>query len=71
MTDRYNALVVVLEIDLREDSAQPLIDAIGQMRGVLRVQPNVVSPTDYIAEQRARQGLAAKLWDFLHPEERK
>ena len=68
MTVWFNALIVVLDVDIREDNAQPLIAAIKQMRGVLRVEPNVTSPTDFIAEQRARQGLAAKLWDFLHPQ---
>lgn len=41
MTDRFNALTVVLEKDIREDDAQALLSAIGQLRGVLTVSGNV------------------------------
>lgn len=33
MTDRFHTLTVVLEHDMRDDDAQALISAIGQLRG--------------------------------------
>jgi hypothetical protein len=64
MTDR---LTVVLEKDIRDDDAQPLIEAIKQMRGVLDVQPLMANIESYIAQSRARAELGQKLWDILYP----
>lgn len=65
MTDRYNALVVVLEEDIREDDAEGLINAIRHLRGVLSVEGNVRSIESSVAEQRARNTLKSKLWEAL------
>ena len=62
MTDRLNALVVVLEVDMRDDDAQPLIDAIKQLRGVLSVTGNVSDLTSTVAETRAKRELYDKVW---------
>jgi len=50
MTTRFSGLLVVLENDMREDDAQPLIDAIIQLRGVVRV-----SGCELTSEQRTRE----------------
>ena len=66
MTDRYNALTVILERDTREDDAQPLIDAIRQFRGVLKVEPHTYEPcTGYVTEVRLRADLTRKLFEAL------
>ena len=52
MTDRYSSLTVVLERDIRDDDAEPLIAAIRQLRGVLRVVPKVADAGE-VARQRA------------------
>lgn len=54
MTNRYNALTVVLETDIREDDAEALIVAIQQLRGVRDVVPNVADVNSMVAESRAR-----------------
>lgn len=41
MTDRLNAVIVVFDTPIRDDDAQPIIDAIRQLRGVLTVAPVV------------------------------
>lgn len=61
MTDRYNALTVVLEKDMREDDAQDLLSAIRQLRGVLRVEGNVSDINSHIAYARARGDLSGRL----------
>ena len=68
MTDRFNALTVVLEHDIREDDAQALISAISQLRGVLSVTGNVADPLSHITEERARHHLGKKLLAVLFPE---
>ena len=65
MSDRYNALIVVLERDLKDEDAEPLIQAIKQFRGVLSVTPNVSDATAHLAEERARLDLANRLWQVL------
>lgn len=67
MTDRFNALIVVLEEDIRSDDAQGLIDAILRLRGVLSVSGNVQEMSDHIAQARARHELGQKLIDVLYP----
>ncbi len=54
MTDRYNALTVVLEENIRDDDAEALISAIRQLRGVLDVKPNVADVNSMVADSRAR-----------------
>lgn len=44
MTDHYSGFLVILEKDIRDDDAQPIIDAIKQLRGVLRVEPQTSDP---------------------------
>lgn len=67
MTDRYNALTVVLERDIREDDARALIAAIRLLRGVLSVNGNVSDLEAHIADERARHDLGQKLMDILYP----
>lgn len=65
MTDRFNTLTVVLEKDTRDDDAQAIIQAILQLRGVLNVTGNVVDPSSWGAEERARIDLGKKILAIL------
>jgi hypothetical protein len=65
MTDRYYALTIALERDIREDDCEHLINAIKMLRGVLNVTPNVVSPDTWMAEQRALSDLQNKIYKVL------
>lgn len=65
MTDRYNALTVVLECDTRENDAQAIIEAIRMLRGVQYVQPHVANLEQAIATSRVRTELMKKLWEIL------
>lgn len=58
MTDRYNAIIVVLDRDIRDDDAEPLLNAIRMMRGVASVEPQV---SGYSADYAARRRLALEL----------
>jgi hypothetical protein len=65
VTDRYFALTVVLEQNIRDDDAQPLIDAIKQLRGVLSVEPHISNLDTHQAQERAYAELRKKLWEVL------
>ena len=65
MTDRLNALTVVLDGNIRTDDAEALIAAIGQLRGVLSVTGNVADIDSHVAEQRVRHALEQKLFEVL------
>jgi hypothetical protein len=65
MSDRYNYLTVVLEHDLRDDDAQSLIQAIYQLRGVLKVEPNVSDAIAFLAQARAKEQLRNALEALL------
>lgn len=65
MTDRYNAFIVILERDIRDDDAQPVLNALRQIKGVLRVKPHIAGFEESIAYERVRQELIEKLWEVL------
>lgn len=68
MTDRFNALTVVFEQNIREDDAQAIIAAISQFRGVASVQGNVADMNSYIAKEQALNELRGKVMDVLYPQ---
>ena len=70
MTDRYHGLVVVLDKDMRTDDAEPLMQAIRQMRGVLSVGGEVADLTTHTAYMRAKRELESKLWEVLYPKDK-
>lgn len=67
MTDRVNFLHVALEKDIRTDDIKPLITAIKQLRGVLKVEKNISDPCSWVIEQRVRQELGEKLISVIYP----
>ena len=67
MTDRYHSLTVVLEKDLRDDDCQPVMAAIGMIRGVASVQGVVSNMESNMAKVRARRELGHKLLAICFP----
>jgi hypothetical protein len=65
MTDRINALTVVLEKDTREDCVGNVLSAIKQLRGVLSVTPNVADVVSHVAEERAIDLWRGRIVDLL------
>ena len=69
MTDRFNALTVVLESDIREDDAQALMSAIRLLHGVIEVKGNVSDPLQLVCDARARRELGEKFFAILYPKD--
>lgn len=69
MTDRYYALTVALEKDIRDDDAENILAAIKMIKGVLNVKPHISNPDVWMAEERARRELGKKLLDIVFPKE--
>lgn len=65
MTDRYSALLVVLENDVRSDDAEETIIAIRRIKGVLRVEPWVTDWQVQAAKARALDEMERRLWRAL------
>ena len=65
MTDRHVGYTVVLGKEIRDDDAVPILTAIRQIRGVLKVTPQVASPEFYMAREQARGDLKKTLWAAL------
>jgi hypothetical protein len=68
MTDRVFALTVTLSESIRDDNAQPIIDAIMMIKGVVDVVPLIADAGLYVAQERAREQLAQALWNVLYPD---
>lgn len=69
MTDRYHALTVVLEDNLRSDDAKPIIDAIRMVKGVVAVRPDVADAQTFAARSLAKHELLEKIWKVLREED--
>jgi len=67
MSDRIAAFTVTLERDIRADDAKAIRVALSMVKGVLIVEPIVADPMTLIAESRARQAFADKIWAVLYP----
>lgn len=65
MTDRFHSLTVVLDADTRDDDAQPLIDAIMMLKGVIAVKGDVADSSSYVAEAKALTHLRIQIRDIL------
>jgi hypothetical protein len=65
MTDRFYALTVILEKDIREDDAQYIIDAIKMIKGVLTIKGEISDSVTCMAEVRAKIYLKNKLLETL------
>lgn len=61
MTDRVNALIVVLDKDYRDDDVESLANAIRCLRGVVSVGKNVSNIGDHVARELARTELKMKI----------
>lgn len=61
MTDRYSALIVILDHDIRDDDAEMMVNAIKQLKGVLDVRAHLANPDTDIAAIRLKVGLIEKL----------
>lgn len=67
MTDRFFALTVILNKDIREDDAEAIIQAIQMIKGVGKVQPHISSPEFITAEFRAQNELRDKILEIFYP----
>lgn len=72
MTDRFNAITVVLEKDIRDDDAEFILNAIRMIKGVLSVKGNVNDGvSEYVAKERVRREFRDKLLDIIYPKNEK
>lgn len=71
MTDRYYALTVILEKDIRSDDAEQIINAIRMIKYVLDIKGNVANPETWMAQARERRDIGESLFKILHMTEGK
>lgn len=66
MTDRHAGYLVTLENDIREDDAQPTLEAIRQIKGVIGVTPILADFHQQLgkikAECEIKQKILALFW---------
>jgi hypothetical protein len=67
MTAKVNALLVILDKDIRIDDIEPLQNAIMQMKHVIEVKANIKSIQDDLAQSRVRQELGEKIIEVIYP----
>lgn len=65
MTDRYHAIAVVLDRDIRDDDAEFILNAIRMIKGVSMVTGNIVDIDTYSARSKERIAVIEKLQEFI------
>lgn len=65
MTDRHAGYIVVLDTDLDEDDAEPVLAALRMVKGVRSVEPLVSSWEVHVAEERVRFELGKAVQDAV------
>lgn len=65
MTESVHSFQVVLRRDIREDDVEPLLNAIRLLTGVLEVTPIKSSWDSTMAEERARDEMASRIYELL------
>jgi len=71
MSDKATVLTVVLYETCRVDDLQELISAIGMLKGVAKVEPNVADVASFAAYAKARADLEKVLYEALKREQEK
>ena len=69
MTNRIAGLTVTLQADIRDDDAQPIIDAILLLKGVVSVKTHVADMEHNFALQQALHELRQQMQDVLWPKQ--
>ena len=65
MTDRIRTITVALDRDIRDDDVQPILDAIGMIKCVAHVTPNVVDYGDYAARSSLAHNVQRKMYEAI------
>ena len=65
MTDRLKGCIVVFDADYRDDDAESILEAIGMVKGVQSVTPEVSNSQDWMARERIKFELRDKLFEVL------
>ncbi len=65
MTDRFKGFLVTLDRDIREDDAQPILEALKMIKGVLKVTPYITGMEDYMLGERAKVEICQKMHKFI------
>jgi len=66
MTDRCDSLLVILEKEMRTDDVECIVNAIGMIKNVISVTPNITDSMSYIATTKAKHEIRKKIIDVLY-----
>lgn len=71
MSDKYSGFTVALEDDIKDENATAVMQAILQIRGVIRVEPIVADSATFIAEARVRNEIGGQIINIVWPSRQK
>ncbi len=65
MSDRIKGITVTLTPDIRDDDAEPILNAIRMIKGVVNVTPHIADADHHIAVCTARNEIRIKVGKFI------
>ncbi len=68
MTDRIKGVLITFENDIRDDQAQPIIEALKMIKGVSIVKPYITGIEDYMSYEKGYLDARKQMFDLLKKE---
>jgi len=65
MTERVKGFTVTLERDVREDDFQQILEAVEMIKGVLHVEPVLVTHQDHMAKTRLKSDIVRNILKLI------
>lgn len=68
MTDRVKGFTVTLSDDIRDDDFEMILNSVMMIKGVLHVEPSIVTVEDHMNRTRIKHEMSQKLYKVLEEE---
>jgi len=65
MTDRVKGFTVTLERDIRDDDFQQILEAVEMIKGVLHVEPVLVTHQDHMVKTRLKHDITMNILKLI------
>jgi hypothetical protein len=65
MTDRIKGFTVTLKHDIREDDFQRIKEAVEMVKGVVHVEPSIVTSEDFMVKQRLKHDITMNILKLI------
>ena len=66
MTNKVKGFTVTLDEDMRDDDFESILTAVRMIKGVIHVEPTLVTSEDHMNRQLIKSKMLTKMFKLLH-----